>query len=58
MKRPARPHLPNAITLPQKPSKPPYTRPGQFAARLGVEYDPLYLQGETSTGRSSSGPRP
>ena len=37
--------LPNAITLPHKPSKPPYTRPGQFAARLGVEHDPLYLQG-------------
>jgi hypothetical protein len=45
MKRPAHSRLPNAITLPQKPSKAPYTRPGQFAARLGVEYDPLYLQG-------------
>ena len=42
-----RPHefLPNAITLPHKPSKAPYTRPGQFAARLGVEHDPLYVQG-------------
>ncbi len=37
--------LPNAITLPHKPSKAPYTRPGQFAARIGVEHDPLYLQG-------------
>ncbi|MEX0725362.1 MAG: DUF1501 domain-containing protein [Planctomycetaceae bacterium] len=37
--------LPNAVTLPHKPSKAPYTRPGQFAARLGVEYDPLYVQG-------------
>lgn len=37
--------MPGAITLPHKPSKAPYTRPGQFAARLGVEYDPLYLQG-------------
>ncbi len=37
--------LPNAITLPHKPSKAPYTRPGQFAARLGVEHDPLYLEG-------------
>jgi hypothetical protein len=45
MKRPPHGHLPNAITLPQKPSKAPYTRPGQFAARLGVEHDPLYLQG-------------
>jgi hypothetical protein len=44
-KRPPHPHLPNAITLPHKPSKLPYTRPGQFAARLGVEFDPLYLQG-------------
>ncbi|QDS91501.1 hypothetical protein FF011L_02310 [Roseimaritima multifibrata] len=35
--------LPGAITLPHKPSKAPYTRPGQFAARLGVEFDPLYV---------------
>lgn len=33
--------LPNAISLPHKPSKLPYTRPGQFAARLGVEFDRL-----------------
>lgn len=40
-----RPHpdLPNAITLPFKPSRLPYTRPGQFAARLGVEHDPMYV---------------
>lgn len=44
-KRPRHPYLPNAVTLPHKPSRAPYTRPGQFAARLGVEYDPLYLQG-------------
>ncbi len=37
--------LPNAITLPHKPSKAPYTRPGQFAARLGLEHDPLYIEG-------------
>jgi len=37
--------LPSAITLPHKPSKLPYTRPGQFAARLGVEFDPLYVDG-------------
>jgi hypothetical protein len=43
----SRPHpdLPNAITLPHKPSKAPYTRPGQFAARLGVEHDPFYVEG-------------
>lgn len=44
-KRPRNGDLPNAITLPHKPSKAPYTRPGQFAARIGVEHDPLYLQG-------------
>ena len=44
-KRPLHPNLPNAITLPHKPSKAPYTRPGQFAARLGLEHDPLYVQG-------------
>src|SRR5262245_40712250 len=42
-RRPPHPELPNAVTLPHKPSKAPYTRPGQFAARLGVEYDPLYV---------------
>ena len=44
-RRPQHPHLPNAITLPHKPSPPPYTRPGQFAARLGAEFDPLYVLG-------------
>jgi len=44
-RRPQHPQFPNAITLPHKPSRAPYTRPGQFAARLGVEYDPLYLDG-------------
>ncbi len=44
-KRPAHSFLPNAITLPHKPSRPPYTRPGQFAARLGLEFDPLYVEG-------------
>lgn len=42
-KRPPHPHLPNAITLPHMPSRAPYTRPGQFAAKLGVEHDPLYV---------------
>ncbi|MSR55403.1 MAG: DUF1501 domain-containing protein [Gemmataceae bacterium] len=44
-KRPRTGPLPNAITLPHKPDMAPYTRPGQFAARIGVEHDPLYLQG-------------
>ena len=45
-KRPPHGSLPNAITLPQKPSKLPYTRPGQFAGRLGIEHDPLYVIGD------------
>jgi hypothetical protein len=44
-KRPPHPFLPSAITLPRKPGAPEYTRPGQFAARLGQEYDPTYLLG-------------
>jgi len=44
-KRAQHPSMPNAITLPHKPSRAPYTRPGQFAARIGVEHDPLYLEG-------------
>lgn len=43
--RPLHPSLPNAITLPHMPSKAPYTRPGQFSAKLGVEYDPFYVNG-------------
>jgi hypothetical protein len=45
-KRPPHATLTNAITLPHRPSKAPYTRPGQFAARLGIEYDPLYVHGD------------
>ena len=45
MKRPAHASLPNAITLPQKEGAPEYTRPGQFAARLGIEHDPLFVDG-------------
>lgn len=44
-KRPAHPYLPQPITLPQKPGAPQYTRPGQFAARLGVQFDPAYVLG-------------
>lgn len=45
LKRPQLPHLPSAITLPQKEDAPQYTRPGQFAARLGIEYDPVFVEG-------------
>jgi uncharacterized protein (DUF1501 family) len=44
-KRPAHPFLPNAITLPHKEGAPEYTRPGQFAARLGVANDPVFVDG-------------
>ncbi len=47
-RRPTQSQLPNAITLPHSPSKAPYTRPGQFAARLGVEFDPLYVHGSVA----------
>jgi len=42
-KRPQHPYLPQTITLPQKEGAPEYTRPGQFAARLGLEYDPVFV---------------
>jgi Protein of unknown function (DUF1501) len=45
LKRPPHPSLPSAVTLPQKEGAPEYTRPGQFAARLGLEYDPLFVDG-------------
>jgi hypothetical protein len=44
-KNPPHPTMPSLITLPQKIGAPAYTRPGQFAARLGLEYDPLYVDG-------------
>ena len=45
MKRPQHPTLPSLITLPHKPSKLPFTRPGQFAGRIGMEFDPFFLNG-------------
>src|SRR5262245_47765433 len=44
-KRPPHPSLPQTITLPQKEDAPEYTRPGQFAARLGLEFDPVFVDG-------------
>lgn len=44
-RRPAHEFLPNAISLPHMPSRKPYTRPGQFSAKLGVQHDPMYLLG-------------
>jgi uncharacterized protein (DUF1501 family) len=45
-KRPAHPYLPSLLALPQKPGFPEYTRPGQFAAKLGAEFDAVYLLGK------------
>lgn len=55
-KRPLHASLPNAISLPHSPSRKPYTRPGQFAARLGVEFDPLYLSGTRESPLQFSAP--
>lgn len=45
-RRPRHPSLPQTFTLPYRPSKPPYTRPGQFAGRLGRDHDPFFLKGD------------
>ncbi len=46
--------LHGAITLPHMPSRKPYTRPGQFSARLGIEFDPLYVDGNSTNGPDGS----
>ena len=46
--RPQHPSLPQVVTLPHQPSRAPYTRPGQFAARLGVAHDPYCLKNNPS----------
>ncbi|QDU09680.1 DUF1501 domain-containing protein [Gimesia aquarii] len=55
-RRPSHPNLPNAISLPHMPSRAPYTRPGQFAARLGVEHDPMYIHGSNEEPLKLRGP--
>ncbi len=45
-KLPPHPSMPQAITLPHKPSRAPFTRPGQFAGKIGPLHDPLYLYGD------------
>ena len=45
-RRPPHPELPQVISLPHKPSRPPFTRPGQFSGKLGPLHDPLYLIGD------------
>jgi hypothetical protein len=44
-KRRPHPSLPNALSLPWIPEGPPDIRAGQFAGRLGIEHDPLYVLG-------------
>ena len=46
--RPQHPSLPQLVTLPHQPSRAPYTRPGQFSARLGVKHDPFCLKNHPS----------
>jgi Protein of unknown function (DUF1501) len=55
-RRAAHPNLPNAIALPHMPSRAPYTRPGQFAARLGVEHDSMYIMGSNEEPLKFRGP--
>lgn len=55
-RRPPHPELPQVITLPHKPSRPPYTRPGQFAGKLGPLHDPLYLLGDHAEPMKISAP--
>ncbi len=45
-KTPAHPYLPQTVTLPKMPGHPTHTRPGQFAARLGVVHNPVYVYGQ------------
>lgn len=40
---PPHPYLPQTVSLPHKPGAPKYTRPGQFAAKLGIIHDPVYV---------------
>jgi hypothetical protein len=55
-RRPQHPELPNAISLPFKPSTLPYVRPGQFAARLGIEHDPMYVLADRAKPMSFQAP--
>ncbi len=48
-RRPPHPTLPQVISLPHKPSRLPFTRPGQFAGKLGMDHDPFYLNGNPET---------
>ena len=55
-KRPTHPYLPQVVTLPIKPGAPQYTRPGQFAALLGVQHNPMYVYGNAEKPMSFTAP--
>lgn len=55
-RRSPHPELPQVISLPHKPSRPPYTRPGQFSGKLGPLHDPLYLIGDHAEPMKISAP--
>lgn len=55
-RRPQHEELPQVISLPHKPSRPPYTRPGQFSGMLGPLHDPLYLTGDHAEPMKFSAP--
>ena len=55
-KTPRHPFLPQTISLPIKPGAPQYTRPGQFAALLGVQHDPMYVYGNDDKPTSFTAP--
>ncbi len=55
-RRPPHEKMPQVITLPFKPSKAPYTRPGQFAGRIGMEYDPFFITGNRENPLNFSAP--
>jgi uncharacterized protein (DUF1501 family) len=37
--------MPNTVTLPWQPSQAPYARPGQYAGKLGVKFEPFVVHG-------------
>ena len=45
-KRPQHPYLPQSVWLPKPAGNSGVFRPGQYGARLGVQYDPLYVDGQ------------
>ena len=55
-RREPHPSLPQVISLPHRPSRAPYTRPGQFSGKLGPLHDPLYLMADHAEPMNFSAP--